>query len=103
MSDLDRRLLMKAVPTKVFEKWLDKLDMTIQVVVLKYIKRLEDGNFSNSKHLRKGIHELKIDFQKGYRVYFVNAEQNIVLLLCGGHKTTQDKDIKKALELKESL
>lgn len=48
-----------------------------------------------------GIHEIKIDYQKGYRIYFMNVDGNIVLLLCGGDKSSQQEDIKKAKQIKK--
>ncbi|MDR3256891.1 MAG: hypothetical protein LBT18_04540 [Endomicrobium sp.] len=64
---------------------------------------MRKGNFSNCKSIGNGIHEQKIDFQKGYRLYFTNINGEIIVLLVGGNKSTQDRDILKAKELKGLL
>jgi len=56
------------------------------------------GNLGNSKSVGEGVCELKIDFGPGYRVYFGQLGSTIVLLLCGGDKSTQEQDIRKAYE-----
>jgi putative addiction module killer protein len=56
------------------------------------------GNFGDVRHLGKGLSELRIDVGPGYRVYFMVEGQSIVVLLCGGDKTTQQKDIRRARE-----
>jgi putative addiction module killer protein len=89
--------------TSIFKKWFKKLDGHIQVLLLRHINKLASENFSNCKPVSNGIHELKIDFQKGYRIYFTNINGEIVLLLSGGHKNSQMKDIQKAKEIKNNL
>jgi putative addiction module killer protein len=63
--------------------------------------KLEEGNFSNVKAVGAGVHELKINYQKGYRVYFTNVDGEIIILLCAGDKSSQQKDIEKAKKIKE--
>ena len=87
--------------TAIFTKWISKLDFTIKSVVYTYIERLAKNNFTNTKPIGDNIHELKINFQKGYRIYFVNANGEIIILLCGGDKSSQNKDIEKAKEIKK--
>ena len=89
--------------TNYFEKWFNKLSDNIQLVIDKYIKRLVKGNFSNCKSVGEGIHELKIDFQKGYRIYFANISGEIIILLLGGDKSSQQKDIEQAKQIKRIL
>ncbi|MDR0399304.1 MAG: type II toxin-antitoxin system RelE/ParE family toxin [Endomicrobium sp.] len=89
--------------TPIFRKWLEDLDYILAVVIFHNIEKLEKGNFSNCKPVGNGVHEQKIDFQKGYRLYFTNINDNIIVLLVVGNKSTQDKDIRKAKELKEIL
>lgn len=62
------------------------------------INRLRAGNFGQSRAVGGGVSELKIDYGPGYRVYFGQDGDEIVILLCGGDKSTQDEDIKKAKE-----
>jgi putative addiction module killer protein len=56
----------------IFKKWFNTLDLFIQVIIASNIDKLEKGNFANCKSVGSGIHEQKINFQKGYRLYFVN-------------------------------
>jgi putative addiction module killer protein len=86
-----------------FARWFKKLDIYIQVRILYEVNKLSSDNFSNCKTIGEGIHELKINYQKGYRIYFTNINDKIILLLCGGDKSSQEKDIKKAKELKKEL
>jgi len=67
------------------------------------IKRLFQGNAGDVKPIGKGCSEMRIDYGSGYRVYFKDTGKIIYVLLCGGDKSTQDKYIKKALELAENL
>jgi putative addiction module killer protein len=89
--------------TGVYKKWFGNLDKNIRFIIIAYIGRLTKGNYSKCKSVGDGVYELKINYQKGYRVYFANIDGEIILLLIGGDKKTQDKDIKKAKELKKEL
>ena len=71
--------------------------------ILTRIDRLADGNPGNHRNLGGGIFELKIDFGPGYRVYYVNRNGVVIVLLCGGDKSTQVKDIRRARALAEML
>lgn len=71
--------------------------------ILTRIDRLADGNPGNHRNLGVGIFELKIDFGPGYRVYYVNRNGVVIVLLCGGDKSTQVKDIRRARALAEML
>lgn len=84
---------------ELFEQWLQGLsDTKVRGRIKARIDRLEDGNFGDSKSLGKGLWELRLDFNAGYRVYYGKAKKIVVILLCGGDKHTQRKDIKKAEE-----
>lgn len=76
-----------------FEKWFDHLNHMAAVKVTTAIYRLEQGNYSNVKSLKDGVFEYKIDFGPGYRVYFGQDGDELVILLGGGTKKQQDKDI----------
>lgn len=67
--------------------------------IRKRILRIEDGNLGDYKSLGDGVFELRFFFGAGYRVYFGIIGETVVLLLCGGDKSTQNKDIKKAKEI----
>lgn len=83
----------------LFQHWLDKLrDMRARVAVQRRIDRLGNGNFGDSEFCREGVWELRIDVGPGYRAYYAKSGAAIVLLLCGGDKRTQDKDIKDAIK-----
>jgi putative addiction module killer protein len=86
-----------------FKKWLDGLrDKAAQRKVAQRIVRLEAGLFGDAKFF-DGIGELRVDFGPGYRVYFVRRGSEIVILLCGGDKSSQRKDINRARKLAEEV
>jgi putative addiction module killer protein len=83
----------------IVQSWLEKLrDPTMRVRVELRIARLERGLFGDCKVVRAGVYELRIDMGPGYRVYFAKHGEQIVLLLCGGDKSTQQKDIENAID-----
>jgi len=82
-----------------FEDWLDNLsDINSKARILQRIDRIELGNFGDCRPVGDGVHELRIDYGPGYRIYFGNDGKVLVILLCGGTKRRQEKDIKKAKE-----
>ena len=90
--------------TDVFAKWLDGLqDIRARARVLVRIERLATGNPGNVAPVREGVSELKIDYGPGYRVYYKQFGEQLVILLAGGNKNTQAKDIKIALRLARNL
>ncbi len=82
-----------------FERWLDRIrDRRALVAIERRIARIErDGYFGDHRYLRDGVSELRIDEGAGYRVYYAQANDVVVLLLCGGDKSTQDVDISRAV------
>ena len=84
--------------TDEFDKWLRKLkDLRAKVKILFRVQKIEtDEYFGNCEPVGDGIRELKIDYAKGYRVYFKEFDKKIIILLCGGDKSTQQGDIDKA-------
>ena len=83
----------------LYVAWLGKLkDTTAKVSVVRRVTRIEQGNFGDHKFCRDGVWELRIDVGAGYRVYYAIEGKQVVLLLCGGDKRTQDADIKRACE-----
>jgi len=87
--------------TEEFDKWLRKLkDLRAKAKILFRIQKIEnDEHFGDCKLVWNGIRELKIDFAKGYRVYFKESDGKIIILLIGGYKSTQQRDIEKAKEI----
>lgn len=63
------------------------------------IRRIEEGNLGDVKSVGNGVSEIRIDYGPGYRLYLTKRGQTIILLLCGGDKTTQEKDIQQAKEM----
>ncbi len=90
--------------TVVFDKWLRKLkDRKAKAKVLIRIQRIEEnGNFGDCAPVGEGLTELRIHYAKGYRVYLKDKDGTVVLLLIGGDKSTQNKDIEKAKLLWEA-
>ena len=91
--------------TPEFDKWLRKLnDLTAKAKILFRIQKLEnDEHFGDCKPVGDEIKELKINYSKGYRVYFKEKNGKIIILLIGGDKSTQKKDIEKAKEIWDKL
>lgn len=87
--------------TVEFDKWLRKLkDLRAKARILFRIQRIQnDEHFGNCESVGNGIRELKVDYGKGFRVYFKEIEGRIIILLIGGNKSTQQRDIVKAKEI----
>ena len=81
-----------------FYDWLEGLDINNRQKIRMKIERLRLGNFSNCKSIGSGIFELKIDFGPGYRVYFSKLGSSKILILFGGIKRIQQRDIEKSKE-----
>ncbi|MEK7104350.1 MAG: type II toxin-antitoxin system RelE/ParE family toxin [Patescibacteria group bacterium] len=100
-------MLIKIFQTKngkePFIHWLEKIkDKNTQARIRQRIRRLEAGNFGDFKPLGKNLYELRLDFGPGYRVYCVKNKENseeVIFLLLGGNKKTQEKDILKARKI----
>ena len=86
-----------------FEEWFYKLDKTAQARVEKRLERVEEGNYGDFKKLDSDIFELRFTFGSGYRIYFTESKNIIVILLCAGDKSTQKDDIKHAKEYLNDL
>ena len=100
---LDYNIIMKKIVTYKtidgkcpFDIWFSKLDKNFQVRIYKRLERLEEGNFGDFKKINSDISELRLMFGSGYRIYYTEHENIIVILLCGGDKSTQSKDIEIA-------
>ena len=77
-------------------KWLSDLrDRQARARILARLERLEVGNFGDARFLRDGVHEMRIDWGPGYRVYFGRDGRTVIVLLCGGDKRKQDANIKR--------
>lgn len=90
--------------TENYLKWFKKLrENTAKYAIILRIERLKNGNFGDSKSVGEKVFELRIDTGKGYRVYFTNKDKEIIILLVGGNKSTQETDIQKAKELAKEV
>lgn len=90
--------------TRNFAKWIDGLqDIRARVRILVRIERLATGNPGDVMPVGEGVSELRIDYGPGYRVYFKKRGQVLIILLAGGVKKTQSKDIQTALRLARNL
>lgn len=90
--------------TEEYFQWFASLrDRQARARINARIRRLSLGNFGDVKPIGEGASELRIDFGPGYRVYFAQRGQTLVVLLAGGDKCTQDRDIKKALKMAREL
>lgn len=91
--------------TSEFDKWLRKLkDFRAKAKILMRIQKLEqEEHFGDCESVGSGIRELKIDYAKGYRVYFKQMDGKIIVLLIGGDKSTQKNNIEKAKEIWKSI
>lgn len=94
--------MIDVVRTDEFETWLEKLkDTRGKLRIVQRIDRLSAGNPGDVGPVGKGVSELRLNVGPGYRVYYLQDGDTLVLLLCGGDKSTQQKDIEKAHELAE--
>lgn len=96
---------MKRIQTTIqFANWLDRLkDISGRARVQTRIQRLALGNPGKHRNLKHGVSELKIDFGPGYRVYYTERDDVLIILLCGGDKSNQDGDIELAYKLVKDL
>lgn len=83
--------------------WYNSLDKSIQRRIDMRIDKLEEGHYGDYKQLSNDLYELRCKFGSGYRIYFTEQENIIVLILCAGDKSSQTKDIKKAKEIIEQV
>jgi len=86
--------------TEIYSKWFDSLrDRQARARIDIRIRRLSIGNFGDVKPVGEGVSELRIDYGPGYRVYFAQRARELVILLAGGDKRSQEADIKTAIQL----
>jgi putative addiction module killer protein len=92
--------VVEVVQSATFAKWLSKLgDRRARARVQVRIDRLALGHPGDVKSLGDGVSELRIDYGPGYRLYFARRGPIIIVLLCGGTKSTQQSDIRRAIEI----
>lgn len=92
--------MIEIVKSDTFDQWLHGLkDRVARARIEARIARMTQGNPGDVKPVREGINEMRIDHGPGYRVYFIQRGQAVIVLLAGGGKRTQDVDIKRAIEI----
>lgn len=90
--------------TATFARWLGSLrDQRARARILNRLKRAAGGNFGDHRSVQGGVFEMRIDYGPGYRVYYFRRGKEVVVLLCGGDKRTQDSDIVQAKRLKAEV
>jgi len=96
--------MLKVQKTDEFDEWLSGLaDPRAQAKIASRIERLGPGNPGDVKPVGEGISEMRVPHGPGYRVYFRQTGKTVVLLLCGGDKFTQEKDIKRSRQIAAEL
>ncbi len=96
--------MKQILTTDLFDEWFVGLrDIRAKVRIQARIDRAGLGNFGDSEPVGEGVSEMRIHFGPGYRVYFVQRGLEVVILLAGGDKSSQPKDIKRALDLARRL
>ena len=96
--------MIEVLQTDEFKAWLRRLkdDNAVARVVAR-IRRMEQGNFGDTKSVGLGVNEMRIDYGPGYRVYYVQRGSSVVILLCGGDKRAQARDIRRAHAIARDL
>jgi putative addiction module killer protein len=90
--------------TEVFTAWFAGLrDLQARARILARIRRLSAGNPGDVKPVGSGVSEMRINYGPGYRLYFAGRGKTVVILLCGGDKRSQDRDIAQAIELVQKV
>ncbi len=90
--------------TEVFARWIIRLrDDRARMRIEARVRRLQLGNPGDTRHVGEGVRELRVDYGPGYRVYFVRRGPELVVLLAGGDKCSQDRDIRTAIDLARDL
>lgn len=96
--------MIEILKTDTFDKWFRKLrDARAKARIDERIERLAAGNPGDVKPVGSGVSEMRIDYGPGYRLYYVQRGKTLIVLLCGGDKASQERDIKRALKLAGDL
>lgn len=90
--------------TQAFQDWLDELtDRRAQIRIVARLRLAEAGNLGDWKSIGGDVSEMRVDVGPGYRLYFTRRAQSIIVMLAGGDKTTQKRDIKRAQRIASEL
>lgn len=90
--------------TQKFSQWLTKLkDMRARIAIARRIERAQSGNLGDVKSVGERVFEMRIDMGPGYRLYYTMRGNELIILLVGGDKSTQQRDIDKAIEMAKEI
>lgn len=96
--------MLEVQETAIYAKWFASLrDRAAKARIVTRVLYLGTGNFGDARSVGDGIHELRLHFGPGYRVYFTRRGERIILLLCGGDKSSQSRDIARAKQIESEL
>jgi putative addiction module killer protein len=96
--------MFEILTTDAFDRWLSDLaDERAKTKIASRVARLGFGNAGDVKPVGLGVSEMRVHHGPGYRVYYKQTEKTIIVILCGGDKSTQDSDIKRAKEMAAKL
>lgn len=94
------RWMYETYQTRLFQRWLEDLRDHVAIArIVARLRRMEFGYFGDVKHVGQGVREARIDHGPGYRVYYVHRGPALIVLLMGGDKRGQARDIQRAIEL----
>ncbi len=92
--------MIEIIQSERFSNWLYKLrDKNARDRILVRLLRAEDGNLGDVKSIGSGVYEMRIHYGNGYRLYFTQRGRELIIMLAGGDKSTQQKDIAMAIEI----
>jgi putative addiction module killer protein len=90
--------------THKFSQWLIKLkDIRARIAVVRRLERAQSGNLGNVKSVGESVFEMRVDMGPGYRLYYTMRGDELIILLVGGDKSTQQRDIEKAIEMAKEM
>ena len=90
--------------TNKFSQWLIKLkDMRARIAIVRRIERAQSGNLGDVKSVGESVYEMRIDMGPGYRLYYMIRGSEMIILLVGGDKSTQQRDIDKAIDMAKEI
>lgn len=90
--------------THKFSQWLSKLkDMRARITIARRLERAETGNLGDIKNVGGSVYEMRVDMGAGYRLYYTMRGNELIILLVGGDKSTQQSDIDKAIEMAKEI
>jgi len=97
-------MALEVVRTPEFARWLSRLrDDRARAIIARRIDRVAEGNLGDVRSVGEGVSELRVDSGPGYRIYFTLRGETVIVLLCGGDKDSQDRDIARARALAQEI